>query len=89
MDPTVLFIYLKIILLQCFQFLVFNFSKISSIQTDPLFSLIMSSFVSVAQEFYLLADVLVIHVLHQNKVIIESSQWLPGKTCLPILHFKS
>ena len=32
---TVLFTHLKIILLQCFQFSVFNFSKISSIQTDP------------------------------------------------------
>ena len=33
MDPTILFTHLKIILLQCFQFLVFN--KISCIQTDP------------------------------------------------------
>ena len=33
--PTVLFTYLKIILLQCFQFSIFSFSKISSIQTDP------------------------------------------------------
>ena len=32
----VLFIHLKIILLQYFQFLVFSFSKISSIQTDPI-----------------------------------------------------
>ena len=32
---TVLFTHLKIILLQYFQFLIFNFSKISSIQTDP------------------------------------------------------
>ena len=31
--PTILFIHLKIILLQCFQFSVFSFSKISSIQT--------------------------------------------------------
>ena len=31
---TVLFTYLKIILLQYFQFSIFNFSKISSIQTD-------------------------------------------------------
>ena len=31
----VLFTHLKIILLQCFQFSIFNFSKISSIQTDP------------------------------------------------------
>ena len=77
--PTALFTHLKIILLQYFQFLVFNFNKISFIQIDPLSSLIMSSFVSIAQEFYLLADVLVIHVLHQNKVIIESSQWLPGR----------
>ena len=35
MSPTVLFTYLKIILLQCFQFSVFSFSKINSIQTDP------------------------------------------------------
>ena len=35
MGPTALFTHLKIILLQCFQFSVFNFSKISSIQTDP------------------------------------------------------
>ena len=35
MGPTVLFTHLKIILLQCFQFSVFSFSKISSIQTDP------------------------------------------------------
>ena len=35
MSPTVLFTHLKIILLQCFQFSVFSFSKISSIQTDP------------------------------------------------------
>ena len=35
MSPTVLFTYLKIILLQCFQFSVFSFSKISSIQTHP------------------------------------------------------
>ena len=33
--PTVLFTHLKIILLQYFQFSVFSFSKISSIQTDP------------------------------------------------------
>ena len=35
MGPTVLFTYLKIILLQCFQFLVFNFRKINSIQINP------------------------------------------------------
>ena len=35
MGPTIPFIHLKIILLQCFQFSVFSFSKISSIQTDP------------------------------------------------------
>ena len=35
MGPTVLFTHLKIILLQCFKFSVFNFSKISFIQTDP------------------------------------------------------
>ena len=34
MGSTTLFTHFKIILLQCFQFLVFNFSKISSIQTD-------------------------------------------------------
>ena len=34
MGPTALFTHLKIILLQCFQFSVFSFSKISSIQTD-------------------------------------------------------
>ena len=33
--PTVLFTHLKIILVQYFQFSVFIFSKISSIQTDP------------------------------------------------------
>ena len=33
MGPTSLFTHLKIILLQCFQFSVFSFSKISSIQT--------------------------------------------------------
>ena len=32
---TVLFTHLKIILLQCFQFSVLNFSKINSIQTYP------------------------------------------------------
>ena len=37
MGPTVLFTYLKIILLQCFQFSVFNFSKTSSIQTDHIY----------------------------------------------------
>ena len=42
---TVLFIYLKIILLQCFQFSVFNFNKISSIQTDP------TSFFVLAREY--------------------------------------
>ena len=31
----VLFTHLKIILLQYFQFSIFNFSKINSIQTDP------------------------------------------------------
>ena len=36
MDPTTLFKHLKIILLKSFQFSVFNFSKISSIQTDPM-----------------------------------------------------
>ena len=35
MGPTVLFTHLKIFLLQCFQFSVFSFSKISSIQTHP------------------------------------------------------
>ena len=35
MGPTILFIHLKIILLQYFQFLVFSSSKINSIQTDP------------------------------------------------------
>ena len=37
MGLTVLFTHLKIILLQCFQFSVFSFSKISSIQTDPTY----------------------------------------------------
>ena len=37
MGLTVLFTHLKIILLQCFQFSVFSFSKISSIQTNHLF----------------------------------------------------
>ena len=37
MGPTALFTHLKIILLQCFQFSVFSFSKISSIQTYPTF----------------------------------------------------
>ena len=36
MDPLVLFKLLKIILLKCFQFSVFNISKISSIQTDTM-----------------------------------------------------
>ena len=36
MGPTSLFTHLKIILLQCFQFSVFSFSKISSIQTHPI-----------------------------------------------------
>ena len=36
LGPILLFTYLKIILLQCFQFSVFSFSKISSIQTDPM-----------------------------------------------------
>ena len=36
MGPTVLLTHLKIILLQCFQFSVFSFSKISSIQTHPM-----------------------------------------------------
>ena len=35
MGSTALFTHLKIILLQCFQFSIFSFSKISSIQTDP------------------------------------------------------
>ena len=38
MGPTILFTHLKIILLQCFLFLVFSFkfsATISSIQTDP------------------------------------------------------
>ena len=37
MGSTALFTYLKIILLQCFQFSIFSFSKISPIQTDPLY----------------------------------------------------
>ena len=40
MSPNKLFTHLKIILLQCFQFSIFNFNKISSIQTDPMFSLL-------------------------------------------------
>ena len=36
MSSTVLFIYLKIILLQCFQFLVFNFSKNKLYPNGPL-----------------------------------------------------
>ena len=36
MCPTVLFTHLKIILLQYFQFSIFSFSKISSIQTHPI-----------------------------------------------------
>ena len=35
MSPTILFTHLKIILLPYFQFSIFSFSKISSIQTDP------------------------------------------------------
>ena len=35
MGLTALFTHLKIILLQCFQFSVFSFSKINPIQTDP------------------------------------------------------
>ena len=38
MDLTVLFTYLKIILLQCFQFLVSVFSKISYIQAHPMYA---------------------------------------------------
>ena len=37
LGPTILFTHLKIILLQYFRFSVFSFSKINSIQTDPLF----------------------------------------------------
>ena len=37
--PTILFTHLKIILLQCFQFSVFSFSKISSIQTHTIVTL--------------------------------------------------
>ena len=40
MGPTVLFTHLKIILLHYFQFSVFSFSKISSIQTDPQLTLV-------------------------------------------------
>ena len=39
LGPTVLFTHLKIILLQCFQFSIFNFQfliTISSIQMDPI-----------------------------------------------------
>ena len=39
MGPTILFTYLKIILLQCFQFSIFSFqfsATISSIQTHPI-----------------------------------------------------
>ena len=38
MDLTALFTYLKIILLQCFQFLVSVFSKISYIQAHPMYA---------------------------------------------------
>ena len=41
---TSLFTHLKIILLQCFQFSVFSFSKISSIQTHPLFDYFFNGF---------------------------------------------
>ena len=44
----VLFIHLKIILLQCFQFSVFNFCKISSIQTDPKFIALVSIWITSA-----------------------------------------
>ena len=38
MDLTALFTYLKIILLQCFQFLVSVFSKINYIQAHPMYA---------------------------------------------------
>ena len=44
MSLTVLFTYLKIILLQYFQFSVFNFSKINSIQRDPKSQNCLSNF---------------------------------------------
>ena len=47
MGFTVLFTHLKIILLQCFQFSIFNFNKINSIQTDPYY-LIIELFTSVS-----------------------------------------
>ena len=50
MGHTVLFTHLKIILLQYFQFSVFSFSKISSIQTDP--NVLKTWFVSVQKGFY-------------------------------------
>ena len=45
LDPTVLFIYLKIILLQCFSF---QFSAISSIQTNPKFKLLLYIFLDIS-----------------------------------------
>ena len=44
MGPTILFTHLKITLLQYFQFSVFSFSKISSIQTDPKCICVWNSF---------------------------------------------
>ena len=48
MGHTVLFTHLKIILLQYFQFSIFSFSKISSIQIDPKNHLNLGSSISLA-----------------------------------------
>ena len=41
MDPTTLFTHLKIILLQCFQFQFSVSATINSIQTDPIYDLML------------------------------------------------
>ena len=58
MGPTILFTHLKIILLQCFHILVFNFSKISSIQTDSmsLYIILREQLMSSASEHWTRCD---------------------------------
>ena len=72
---TVLFTHLKIILLQCFQFSIFN--KISGIQTNPYFVSNGSSFLSIKKETGSSPILSCFGVLH------------PKKDCLPTMKVKN
>ena len=79
MDPTALFTHLKIILLQYFQFSVFSFNKISSIQTHPYFFKPLICTYKLNLESITLMTISITHIGE----ISNTQPWIAGSRYLP------